>query len=792
MALAIIVLAGALSAVWAFVVPIFQAPDEPAHFDYAISIYNARGLIRLADGRLDWIVSPYTKYLLRATDFQRIAWHSSMRAPRGYGSRPYYARIDARAPSLEKPASPNGRINYIVPDYPFGFYALEALWMHAVALVTGSLVTVFFAARLLCVFLTMTGLYFNYRTALNLGLPRWTSVALIAAIGFFPLTSFVSSYVQPDNLTYALISVAFFFASSLPTDQPRPERILALGLTLGLLAVTKYQFFVTAAIPILLLVAARLAHARATGAVRAAAVAALLLPAIILLSVQHWIVGHADAGGRSSPFAAASLFEPFRSAIAQGTPTTLYYLASNAVGALTDFFVSGVCAATYWQVVGWFDTPIVIFNDPVEAAIRDTVSVATLAVVVVLVLTLSRNALRLLSAAARGHSRRVLAIAVADPVLNSYILFSAVLISLYVVTSNGFVAEGRQWYPYVFPAFLSLVWYAPRALTKRHCTLSAALTGTLLCYCVVAAGFALADVIGRYYAPQTARYVANPQPATLSPGEASGVLRPLERSQYINAPGVAFSFIRGTPLVTSGGVVPNGSSQFRIAVILDRRTAMPVLSGQYNLRIAEAFHNTAAGYGGFYANVATSGLAEGPHIVEAFANSLDDSSYQRVAPTRLFFVTTRNDGFSDAFLGEVKRTPAVSGRLKTVGTCRGASALSEGRPGVSAGAVLLVAGRVDAPSTARRYDAAWLLAGRHPYPARYDIKNGSFVGTIPTADLTPGVYRLLAYAVRVGGIGNDRISNALSFRVTAGPGGNEFPAHPSPLCNDPLRQLSGS
>ena len=51
--------------------------------------------------------------------------------------------------------------------------------MHAVSAFTGSLVSIFFAARLLCVFLLMLGLYFNYRTALELGsrlglvLPWW-------------------------------------------------------------------------------------------------------------------------------------------------------------------------------------------------------------------------------------------------------------------------------------------------------------------------------------------------------------------------------------------------------------------------------------------------------------------------------------------------------------------------------------------------------------------------------------------------------------------------------------------
>ncbi len=66
---------------------------------------------------------------------------------------------------------PQGRISYIVRLYPFGFYALEAIWMHVIALLTGSLASLFFAARLFCTALLMLGLYFNYRTALRLGVP---------------------------------------------------------------------------------------------------------------------------------------------------------------------------------------------------------------------------------------------------------------------------------------------------------------------------------------------------------------------------------------------------------------------------------------------------------------------------------------------------------------------------------------------------------------------------------------------------------------------------------------------
>ncbi len=65
----VILLAGGLSTIWVFLVPMFQAPDEPVHFDYAASIYSAGRLITLDDGTPDWIVSPYTKYLMRAADF---------------------------------------------------------------------------------------------------------------------------------------------------------------------------------------------------------------------------------------------------------------------------------------------------------------------------------------------------------------------------------------------------------------------------------------------------------------------------------------------------------------------------------------------------------------------------------------------------------------------------------------------------------------------------------------------------------------------------------------------------
>ncbi len=405
-ALAAILLAGALSTVWVFLVPIFQAPDEPAHFDYAISIYNAHRLVRVSDGRPDWIVSPYTKYLMRATDFERVAWHSSMRAPKGYGSRAFFARVDAEAPDVRASTPSSGTVSYIAPYYPFAFYGLQALWMRAVSLFTGSLVAIFFSARMLCVFLTMLGLYFNYRTALNLRVPRWTSVALVAAVGLFPLTTFVSSYVQPDNLVYALVSAILFFATELRPGKLPVSIVAALGASLGLLAITKYQFFLSAAIPVALFVALRLMQAPSAAARRIAALGTLTLPTALLLAVQYLAVNRASAPGATAMHTDMN-FAYLRSTVALGPIASVLHLAAAALSGFTDCFVTGGCAATFWQTIGWVDTPIVIVNPIVELSIRALIALATIGAAVVLSFFFCRNALRLAyrrHAAMRGRA----------------------------------------------------------------------------------------------------------------------------------------------------------------------------------------------------------------------------------------------------------------------------------------------------------------------------------------------------------------------------------------------------
>lgn len=790
-AIAVILMAGALSATWAFIVPIFQAPDEPAHFDYAMSIYGARRLIRSNDGKVDWIVSPYTTYLLQASQFNRIQRHSSMRVPAHYGSASYFARVDAEAPSLREPILPNGRISYVMPFYPPGFYALEAVWMGVVAKASNSIVATFFAGRLLCVFLLMLSLYYNYRTALNLGVPSWLSVGLIGAIGFFPMTSFVSSYIQPDDLAYALVSASLFYATQLRGRALDFWSVFPLGLSLGLLAITKYQFFVSVAIPSFLFVGSRLLTG-VKASTRWRVLLGLGLPTVVLLLLAQLLVG--QFSNARSGLHSDALLAYFRSVLASGVLPTLRYLAVTTVGAFVDFFIYGSCAAGYWQVMGWFDTPLVILNGQIEMLLRLGISLITIVVAVVVGFGVVTRARLLVRAGARHHISAALRVAFGDPVFTSYLCFILTMFTLYVLTANAFAAEGRHFYPFIFPAFLCLIWYAPRILNKRRHAMNIGLTLALLLYVAVAAPYALGDVIGRYYGPQTAGYVAvRPDLSAIKAKRAVGLLYPIENARYhVNNSYSSFNFEPGTTLFISGLLLPSPGSTPLAAIVLDRHVPVPVLSGQYEQNLAEMTHSVEAGYGGFRAYLNTKPLAAGPHRIAAYARVGTTNNYERIVPERIFFLTGPDGRFSEAELKAIEHARIVQGDVWNAGICRGTLSVISGLPTLSSGSVLLLTGLL---GRANRYgyDAAWVMADGRPYPGTYDESTGTFAATIDTTSLAPGVYRGEIYLMRNGNAALSRLLHAVSFRVLPLRNSGELLTHLNQrACEDPLAVLAGT
>jgi len=776
-AICAIILAGALSTAWVFIVPIFQANDEAAHFDYAISIANAGHPIFIGNKKADWIVSPYTRYLLRANDYFRIAFHSSMRAPRGYGTRPYYRQLDANAPSLREPPVPPGRISYLAALYPFGFYALEGAWMRLLAALTGSLAAVFFGARLLCVFLTMLGLYFNYRTAITIGVPRWIGVALVTATGFFPLTTTVSAYIQPDNLAYTLVSASLFFATQLRGAKRPLLTTAALGLALGFLAVTKYQFFLSAAIPIALLVVARLWSQRPAPAAALVRILALAIPTVFLLRVQSALAAPAyAAAGGSAP--SATILGPLRDVMQSGAGATIAYVFSGAIGAFRDFFLTGPNAATYWGTVGSGDAPLIVGNGHVELALRVIISLASASVAVLIVLRIGANLARLVKIAFRRSPSQAMLLAASDPVLGAYVLFTLIMFALYVASDNAFGATGRHWYPYIFVGFLCAAWYAPRTLPRLRRT-APIVAAVVAAYALVSSGYATAAVVTRYYgAPAGSGFRLVEPPSQVAPGDAVGYLWPIQGMDFhpIFTRRVRSTFATGSRLWAGGAAIfpLEHRAADEVAVIIDGRIATRTLAEQYNFQTAEATRDLTYGYSGFFAPIDTRGLSEGVHLVTAYAKVPDSLAFARISPQRPFFLVAGN-AFSGDFLRMLARAPVAHGNVDALHGCRGNLSDDNQRiPTLSIGDVILVNGRLGGTLRTANESIVWLLVDDKPYPAV--AGDGSFSGAIPASDLGVGVHDIVAYVGDPSASTYLRIPDRKEFAVSP-----QRPAHaPSP------------
>jgi hypothetical protein len=452
---AIILLSCLLTIRWAFLIPIFQNPDENSHFDYAVSIYSAGRLLNVREPPSDWngpglqtgvewerVTHVFTKYLVEKMDFVRMKYYWDRKVPAGYGTRDYFRVLDAGAPG---PAPPPRENPWLVRGYPAGYYAAAALWMRLTAPNTPS--RLFFSARLFSVPLLAVSLLLCYGVLVKLGLGRWQALALTACVAFFPLTTFVSAAVQPDNLSLPLVLLSVYLALG--------RRLRLLGLSLALLWWTKYHVGLAAT-----LAAAGYLWSEGVSLKRIAA--ALATPIAPALAVQTWV-------GWGAPPANNFLL----------TRTPLHGIWA----AFRDYYLGGDAFRSWFGIFGWMDTSLTIRDDRVQGVVFTLEVLVTLALLALTAFALARAA---------GRVRLLLA----DPLLTFHLLFVAGLFALYVVTDNSFFAQGRHFYPAIVSGFYVGTVYAPKALTGRP--------GRLLSWGLICLTLAY-DVLAQMYAWQTIR-----------------------------------------------------------------------------------------------------------------------------------------------------------------------------------------------------------------------------------------------------------------------------------------------
>ncbi len=494
----LIATAAALATVWVFLVPVLQSPDEDAHFDYAISIYAHGGLLRVRDlpatpNPAIHDSNPFTAFLERRTGFDTIRHSGQVKVDVGYGSGPYLAALDRDSPS------PTGQ-HYnpsLVVGYPYAYYALSALWMAGVHIVDPTPMALFFGARLFSVGLLAVALAATFGLLRSLPLSPPRRLAILAVVGLFPLTSFVGSYVQPEVLAWAVTAMALLAATRLARRPDSWGNLAWLAGSLGLLLVTKAHYFPYVAGAAVAAAAIPYLRARARPAAGAVRLLVAAVPAIGLETLDEWVLSVRKVGFATGTDVHATTIGPFLAALHQGPPAALGFLAGGALHTGFDFYVAGGASLTFWGYFGWLNTPLIIGSVPT----RLLIAAVTLTVLALTLLRLGSVLLRLVRLARRGRARTALAIAASNPLVNVYLLWTAALFGVTVISENSVGTQGRYWLPVLGGLFLAAVELAPRAIrrpTVRR-ALSNSLLAGLMAYAVVGAVAALLDVRERYY-----------------------------------------------------------------------------------------------------------------------------------------------------------------------------------------------------------------------------------------------------------------------------------------------------
>jgi len=605
---------------WVFLVPLFQSPDEPAHADYAFWIAHHHRLPDASDRLSAELTDPQLAYLFGSVEANRIAFHIDEKAPAGYGTADYWRRIDAAAPVAPSGFDHQGRpvLSYL---YPFGYYLIAGIWVGIWQHFLPSLSELYFSLRILNVLMLGATLTLAFGIFRLLGFSFIRAAALLATIGLFPLTSFVSAYCQPDNLSLLLSTAAIFLCLKL---QRRDDlRMVALlGLVLGYLFVTKFQFAIVVDFAVFAAFFPRLTRHRLRSRATLARLALLTIPSVATGLISRPVMTNAPAGTTygldvSSAAAMSRGFVPFLT------------FAGDAVGrAFVDFFgLGGASFTSFWGIFGWMDTPLVIGNEIVEGRVLDILEFGTAAVMTAVVLVVATLTVRAARVAASGHASLAVRAYFSNPALTVYVAFVFFIFALFIYTNGSFAPQGRNWLPLIVPFVLIAVDFAPKVFARSSLQrwASNALLAGLLAYSIVGSVFALKSIYDRYYvAPPLSPAVDVPMSPTLAGRAAVDGVR--ARADYIERR----VFDRSSEMKVHGWAYdPKANAPAAgVFVIVDGVQKIPAFYGIPRPDVVRALGVVGEGTG-FEAIVPAANLRPGLHRLAIVILSANKAYYER-------------------------------------------------------------------------------------------------------------------------------------------------------------------
>jgi hypothetical protein len=500
----------ALATVWVFLVPIDQAPDEPGHWDYALCLWEHGGIYRADDAKNKhnplgsiavYLIHPQGRHMWFASEGSVTFRSPATKAPLDYGTPAFFARLNQTAPDR---ASGDYRMPpTYVPIYTYGYYGLLALWIGIVRQLTGNIVTIFFASRLFNTALLGPTLCLCYGIMRELHFKACYALVMTALVGFFPMTTFVAAYIQPDNLALTLCSLCWYMALVSRRKPGDLRLIAALGVALGALLVTKQHFFLCCFLPIVLMQTVAAWRHKWSWRRSLAAAACMIGPSIAFGSVYLWSIWG------TTPY------------YSQGTPyegPMLLCLAERFERAFLDFY-SGTTHQSFYGIFGCLDAPLIIGSRRTTQLIMFVVQAVSYLLILLTLWRLEQVGSRLFRMWRRGRRGMAISMACSNPVLNGYFLFTVFMFALYIRTNNHFGAQGRNWLPFMLPIFLTGLAYAPKALTLRRMRAFAAhgLTAGLIVFTALGALYGPRTIAHRYYPKVHVPSVATMLRTTMAP-----------------------------------------------------------------------------------------------------------------------------------------------------------------------------------------------------------------------------------------------------------------------------------
>ncbi len=493
----VLLLSLALAMKWAFVVPIFQNPDEGTHADYAFSLMDTRRLLPVAPDPNLRFVDPLTSYIQTAVSSPAIAFHPGEIVEPAYGTPEMFRAIDNGLPIAAERAY-QARPESTHLRYPVLYYGMIAATASVVRSATHSMVASFFAMRLFGVALLAITLACGFALLRLSGFDWFRAIAVTAIVGLLPEQSFLAASIQPDNLAETAVTATLLLAA-LFRRKPSWKWFMLTALGFGVLYMTKIQYFVAVAIPVALLFLSIAMRRRMRPTTIAFASVAFAFPTIGWFILKTWMSRNVTIAVLD-PFSAPAAHVAWATASQAGPLAIVAHAADETLRALRSFYFDGAAARSFWGIFGWMDTPLSIGNETWTTLITSTIRYATVVIMAAVCVSSIVLLVRIIRRVVQRRFGRAFAIFVRDPMIFAVVLFSAIMLMLWL-RWDDFGFQGRYWLPLSFPIWYVVFTYAPALLRSPRLASRVSTIGLVGVLLVVniEASFALPTIVQRYY-----------------------------------------------------------------------------------------------------------------------------------------------------------------------------------------------------------------------------------------------------------------------------------------------------